>query len=234
MKYYRYNLFGCICLIFALSVSLAGCASSSDVQGSDDENQSVDTTPSETPTDTVARNPETTPQNDSVSKSETDGDDTSEDSGSFTLKSSAFADGGQIPVKYTCDGSSSSPPLAWSNPPEETQSFAVFMTDPDAPGTTFDHWAVFNIGADRREIPEGLAADSSQFDQGVNEFQKMGYGAPCPLPSDDPHAYEFEIWALDKQSLDLSQRPDFAEVKSAAEPHRISVAELVGTFGRAE
>jgi phosphatidylethanolamine-binding protein (PEBP) family uncharacterized protein len=32
----------------------------------------------------------------------------------LALGSSAFADGGAIPARYTCDGANVSPPLAWS------------------------------------------------------------------------------------------------------------------------
>jgi hypothetical protein len=49
------------------------------------------------------------------------------------LTSSAFADGGEIPVRYTCDGDNVSPPLAWSNLPEGTRSLALVVDDPDAP-----------------------------------------------------------------------------------------------------
>jgi phosphatidylethanolamine-binding protein (PEBP) family uncharacterized protein len=35
----------------------------------------------------------------------------------FTFGSSAFASGGPIPRRYTCDGPDVSPPLAWAGAP---------------------------------------------------------------------------------------------------------------------
>src|SRR5438309_824420 len=42
----------------------------------------------------------------------------------ISVESSAFADGGMIPVKYTADGENVSPPLAWSAGPRQTISYA--------------------------------------------------------------------------------------------------------------
>ena len=41
---------------------------------------------------------------------------------SLTLTSPAFAEGGEIPPRYTCEGEDVSPPLAWSAPPAGTRS----------------------------------------------------------------------------------------------------------------
>jgi phosphatidylethanolamine-binding protein (PEBP) family uncharacterized protein len=40
----------------------------------------------------------------------------------FKLRSPAFGPGGEIPPKYTCDGSDVSPPLRWTEPPHRTRS----------------------------------------------------------------------------------------------------------------
>src|SRR5579871_4266421 len=49
------------------------------------------------------------------------------------LVSSAFADGAQIPRRFTCDGEDLSPPLKWSDAPDGTKSFVLLCDDPDAP-----------------------------------------------------------------------------------------------------
>ena len=64
----------------------------------------------------------------------------------FALTSSAFKDGDMIPREYTCDGEDLAPPLAWSDAPEGTRSFALVMDDPDARGT-FTHWLLYDIPA---------------------------------------------------------------------------------------
>ena len=63
----------------------------------------------------------------------------------MTISSSAFSDGQSIPAKYTCDGSDTSPPMAFASAPAGAKSLALVVDDPDAPGGTFDHWIVWNI-----------------------------------------------------------------------------------------
>jgi len=50
--------------------------------------------------------------------------------GNMKLSSSAFEDGGAIPSEYTCDGADVSPPLTFSNIPENTKSLALIVYDP--------------------------------------------------------------------------------------------------------
>src|SRR5690349_14448918 len=49
------------------------------------------------------------------------------------VTSDAFDDGAAIPKQFTCSGDGISPPLAWSEGPEGTLSFALVVDDPDAP-----------------------------------------------------------------------------------------------------
>ena len=63
----------------------------------------------------------------------------------LTVKSSAFAHGGMIPKKFTCDGVDISPSVSWSSGPEETKSYALISDDPDAPMGTWVHWVAYNL-----------------------------------------------------------------------------------------
>jgi phosphatidylethanolamine-binding protein (PEBP) family uncharacterized protein len=68
---------------------------------------------------------------------------------SLTLTSPAFTEGGEIPARYTCEGDDISPPLAWSAPPDGTQSLVLIVDDPDAPDPkapkmTWVHWVESN------------------------------------------------------------------------------------------
>lgn len=49
------------------------------------------------------------------------------------LQAPEFDDGGLIPSRYTCDGENVSPELQWLFPPKGTKSFALIVSDPDAP-----------------------------------------------------------------------------------------------------
>ena len=68
----------------------------------------------------------------------------------FQLKTAAFPPNGRIPDIYTCEGEDVPPALAWSGAPAGTESFALIVDDPDAPGTIFCHWAIFDISRRQR------------------------------------------------------------------------------------
>lgn len=72
------------------------------------------------------------------------------------VSSPAFQGGERIPTKYTCQGQDVSPPLVWSEPPVEAQSFTLIVDDLDVPGGGFTHWVLFNISSDTCELPEAV------------------------------------------------------------------------------
>jgi Raf kinase inhibitor-like YbhB/YbcL family protein len=108
----------------------------------------------------------------------------------FTLRSDAFADGGAIPSRSTCDGDDLSPQLSWANPPGQVGAYLIIVRDPDA--DDFVHWVLTDIPADVTELPEGRG-DSIGI-PGQNDFGRVGWGGPCP-PSGE-HRYDFTLYAL--------------------------------------
>lgn len=147
------------------------------------------------------------------------------------VTSSAFADREKIPTEYTCQGEGMSPPLSWEQVPDETQSFVILCADPDAPGGTFKHWSAYDIPPEMTSLEEG-ASSNAEFDQGTNDFGNQGYGAPCPPPGDDAHRYEFRVWALDVDKLDVGTDPSYDEVERAARNHLLESATLTGMYER--
>lgn len=143
----------------------------------------------------------------------------------FALTSDAFADGEPIPTQFSCDGADQPPPLAWSEPPHGTQSFALIVDDPDAPGGTFRHWGAYDIPASVRSV-------SGPFQQAVNDFGKSGYGGPCPPKGHGPHRYRFKLLALDVEKLDVAPGAKIQDVEAAAEKHFVGRAELTGEYER--
>ena len=49
------------------------------------------------------------------------------------------------PDEFTCKGSNTSPPLAWTGVPADARSVALVVEDPDAPNGSYIHWVVYNI-----------------------------------------------------------------------------------------
>lgn len=151
----------------------------------------------------------------------------------LSLSSIAFQDGEGIPVKYTCEGQDISPPLMWSEPPQGTQSLALIVDDPDAPGGVFTHWVVFNILPDSGQLPEAIPTQaqlSSGALQGKNDFGRIGYGGPCP-PHGRPHRYCFTLYALDRV-LDLKAGVSKKQVVGAMQGHILTQGQLTGTYQR--
>lgn len=150
------------------------------------------------------------------------------------LSSPAFAAGGRIPERFTCDGADLSPALAWSGAPATARSFVILCADPDAPAGTWYHWGVFDIPADQTSLGEGLAKAEKvgRLRQAINDFKKPGWGGPCPPKGHGVHRYRFGLLALSVASLPLGPRPGCREVLAAAEPHILAGTELVGTYSR--
>ena len=144
----------------------------------------------------------------------------------FALTSSAFIEGGPIPVEHTCDGEDVAPPLGWSDAPAGVQAFALIVDDPDAPAGTWVHWVLFNLPANATALPES----STQAEQGRSDFKRVGYGGPCPPPG-KPHRYFFKLYALDGP-LALRAGATKAEVERAMQGHILGTAQLVGTYAR--
>lgn len=152
----------------------------------------------------------------------------------FTLTSAAFRDGTGIPVKYTCDGVDTSPPLSWSGAPAGTRGFALVVDDPDAPTGSWVHWVLYNLPAAVAGLPENVAkVESLDLDgarQGRNDFRRPGYGGPCPPPG-PAHRYFFKLYALDAP-LTLKAGAQKKDVEAAMEGHVLATAQLMGTYAR--
>ena len=151
----------------------------------------------------------------------------------FSLTSSSFTSGGAIPKRFTCEGTDVSPALAWGEPPAKTQSFVLIADDPDAPAGTWTHWVAYDLPANLRQLPEGVAKQatiSGDGAQGLNDFGKTGYGGPCPPPG-KPHRYFFKLYALDTK-LNVKPGASKQQVERAMEGHVLGKAELMGTYKR--
>ncbi|PYL11904.1 MAG: YbhB/YbcL family Raf kinase inhibitor-like protein [Verrucomicrobia bacterium] len=142
------------------------------------------------------------------------------------ITSSAFHEGGDIPSKFTCDESDTSPPLQITGIPSEAKSLVLIADDPDAPGGLFTHWLVWNIPPQTSSIAEGSAPQGVQ---GANDFGKSGYRGPCPPPG--RHRYSFKIFALDRE-LELRSGAKRSQVDAAMKGHVIAQGELVGRYAR--
>lgn len=150
----------------------------------------------------------------------------------FVLKSPAFSHGEEIPTRYTCEGENISPPLEWSGAPDGTRSFALLLEDPDAPGGTFRHWALYGIAGDRTLLPEGVGhgVKTEPLGHGVNDYGHPRYDGPCPPETDDAHRYHFRLAALGVDSpLGVPKEPA-SDLWERIRQHILAEAELIGAY----
>ncbi len=145
--------------------------------------------------------------------------------------STAFEDGGVIPLKYTSHGENVQPAFTITGAPEGTVSYAVIMHDIEVaiggPGDV-THWVAFNIPS--ADIAEGsLPAGSVNGNNIRNMPGYMGSGAPY---ADRFHHYVFEWYAL-SANLDLPEGASRADVLAAMEGKVVAKAALVGKYANA-
>jgi len=155
-----------------------------------------------------------------------------EGAAAFTLTSPAFTEGTGIPPAYTCEGQDVSLPLAWTDPPSGTNSFALISDDPDAPAGTWVHWVAYNLPPALRQLPEAFPTDAQLPDgtrQGRTDFGRTGYGGPCP-PS-GTHRYFFKLYALDTLLI-LAPGATVPQLEAAMTGHVLAAARLMGTYRR--
>ena len=117
-----------------------------------------------------------------------------------------FADGGNLPKNYTCDGTGISPGINWSTPPSGTKSIAIVMDTipgPPRPGETDSgihyYFVDYNIPATVNSIGAGATNVGTL---GKNFLGKsLGYTPPC---SQGPgqKTYTITAFAL-SEKLDL-------------------------------
>ncbi len=149
------------------------------------------------------------------------------------ISSPSFTHQGSIPEKYTCEGSDTSPPLAWSGVPPSAKSLALIVDDPDAPDPsapkmTWVHWVLYNVPPQTAALAEGASRSPPQGSKdGLNDWKKPGYGGPCPPIG--RHRYFFKLYALDTVLPDLG-KPSKADLLKAMQGHVVGSAELIGTY----
>jgi Raf kinase inhibitor-like YbhB/YbcL family protein len=152
----------------------------------------------------------------------------------FLLHSAVFLPNEPIPSRYTCEGDDLSPPLAWMDPPSGVSSFVLIVDDPDAPDPaapkrTWVHWVLYNIPATARGLKEAVkdAGLPTGTRQGLNDWNRSGYGGPCPPMG--RHRYFFRLFALDRDLPDLGV-VNRRDLERAMEGHVLGEAVLMGTY----
>ena len=152
----------------------------------------------------------------------------------IALTSPAFAPGGEIPSRCTCEGKGVAPALSWAGVPPESKSLALIVDDPDAPDPaapkmTYVHWVLYNLPATVNGLPEGVTSAGlpKGTREGLNDWKRTGYGGPCPPIG--RHRYFHKLYALDVTLPELGT-PTKLALEAAMQGHVLAKAELMGTY----
>lgn len=122
----------------------------------------------------------------------------------FILKSPAVASDGILPVEFTGDGKSISPPLEWAGAPEVTQSYALIMHHLDPSGQTKWYWTLYNLPADTRSLVKDTRGVGTMGNNSVN--RRAGY-APPHSKGPGAKTYVLTLYAL-SEPLQISTPPE--------------------------
>lgn len=147
------------------------------------------------------------------------------------VSSTAFEDGGIIPIKYTSHGDNIQPDFTITGAPDTAVSYAVIMHDIEVaiggPGDV-THWVAFNIPSPN--IAEGALPEGSVNGNNIRNMPGyMGSGAPI---KGRYHHYVFEFYAL-SENLALAEGASRADVLAAMEGKVVAKAALVGKYSDA-
>jgi phosphatidylethanolamine-binding protein (PEBP) family uncharacterized protein len=125
-------------------------------------------------------------------------------SSTLKLTSPAVKDGEALPVEFTGDGASASPPLAWTGVPKGTQSLVLIMHHLDPEGKTKIYWLMYDIDPKTTSVAKN-----------VTDFGKMGVStvhnrveyAPPHSKGPGEKKYVLTLFAL-------SAKPDLSNAES--------------------
>ena len=146
----------------------------------------------------------------------------------ITVTSSAFTDGGSLPITFTADGAGIAPPIAWNNIPDGARSIVLIAEDPDAPiPNPFVHWLVYGLPV----TTSSIASSPDGGREGKNSMLKSGYAPASPPAGHGVHHYHFQVFALDIV-LELGDGAGRNALLDAMKNHVLAWGDIVATYER--
>lgn len=149
--------------------------------------------------------------------------------GMLALTSPAFARGGKIPVRYTCDGANESPPLAWSHVPAGTAQLFLFVLDLAGGAKNAIRWSVGDISPSVTKLAAGSVPAGAVV--GRNSSGKAAWGGICASDG-KPHSIVFLLYALRKK-LGLAGGFDPKTVQKQLGGNTVGAGVMFGSYKHA-
>jgi len=150
-----------------------------------------------------------------------------------------FTMGTSIPPANKCTnagGTNKSPALKWMGGPAATKSFAVVLYDVQY---NMLHWVLWDIPPGVNELAEGLPSGFAlTTPAGAHQASNMGadkhaYYGPCSGPPTVIPAgtYEYRLYALNKDKLDLTESSAATAAQTAVEGAMLEMTKFSGMPG---
>jgi phosphatidylethanolamine-binding protein (PEBP) family uncharacterized protein len=93
----------------------------------------------------------------------------------LTVTSPAIGADGNLPVEFTCDGASASPPLEWQAGPPGTKSYAITLWH-EAPDQVKSYWVVYGIPGNSTQLAKNSRNVGTT---GLNDKNRAEYDPMC-------------------------------------------------------
>ena len=141
----------------------------------------------------------------------------------LTVTSPAFSAGDELPIEFTGDGLGQSPPIAWTEGPEGTQSYAVNLWHKPGLEDIKSYWLIYDIPADVSSLPQNASGIGTI---GYNEKGRSGYD---PMRSKGPGVKRYHVTVFA-----LSEKPTFSSEKVTRELLLNNISDITlaqGTLG---
>ncbi|MGC9541301.1 YbhB/YbcL family Raf kinase inhibitor-like protein [Streptomyces sp. UG1] len=143
------------------------------------------------------------------------------------LESPVFKDHHLLPPRYTQDAGNVSPPLTWSDVPDEAAELVLLCEDVDAPSGSVVHWTVVGIDPQSQGVEAGRTPPGGTVL--ANGFGRRGWSGPNPPPGDQPHRYVFHLYALAEPCV-LPDAPSAEQVHDTVEERELTDGTLIGLY----
>ncbi len=157
----------------------------------------------------------------------------------FNIFSPVFSEEQAIPVMYAnlgvAGGRNISPPLSWSGIPAGSRSLTLVCVDRHPIAGNWIHWMVTNIPVRVTSMQEGASHTGkipSAAKEWPNSFGSMGWGGPQPPRGSGKHQYEFILYALNVESLNLNHGVTWNGFCKEVEGKVMASAHMFGSFER--
>ena len=161
---------------------------------------------------------------------------TARGAGAMELTSSTFQNNELMPTATAsdrCGGDNMSPDLQWRDIPDTARSLALVVHDPDAPRDGgFYHWIVVDIPPTIIEIAAGGGFARPAREIATADGMLAGYMGPCPPVGHGAHHYNFTLYALYVDKIDLDPDMTPVEIEAAIRDRSIGLATLTGLYER--